>query len=263
MNIHQNAKTTPKMRALIVVRRQTGETPRQIAVAIGVSAATVNPWLARHAAEGEAGLADRSSRPHKLQTRASDVQRAGVEALRRIRQPFWKIAASVGLSRATGARTHKSCRLSHLSALDPRPEVIRYEKDTPGEMIHIDIKKLGRTCGTRHRIPPSRRLQAIACRAMGDRTGQSNPRARKGGGKGGEYLHLATGDPSRLAYSEIFPDETRKSCLRFLFNALRFFRSHGVKVWRGMTPSRQIAAQSPARQWTMVSTSGPSATPRH
>ena len=222
MNIHKNAKTTPKMRGLIVARRQAGETPDRIARALGVSAVTVRKWLARHAAEGEAGLTDRPSRPRQLQTRASDGQRADVEALRRARQPFWKIAASVGLSRATVARIGKSCGLSHLSALDPRPQIIRYEKDTPGEMIHIDIKKLGRIEGIGHRI-------------TGDRTGQSNPRSRKEGGKGWEYLHLAVDDHSRLAYSEIFPDETRKSCLRFLFNALRFFRSPGVKVWRVMT----------------------------
>ena len=238
MNIHKNAKTTPKMRALIVARRQAGEKSDRIASALGVSVATVNKWLARHAVEGVAGLVDRSSRPHRLQTRATELQRTEVEALRRARQPFWRIAASVGLSRATAARIGKSCGLSHLSALDPRPEIIRYEKETPGEMIHIDIKKLGRIEGVGHRI-------------TGDRTGQSNPRSRREGGKGWEYLHLAVDDHSRLAYSEIFPDETRKSCLRFLFNALRFFRSHGVRVWRVMPPSRQIASQSPARQWTM------------
>ena len=222
MNIHKNAKTTPKMRALIVARRQGGETPGQIAVAIGVSVVTVRKWLARHASEGAAGLDDRSSRPHQLQTRATDDQRAKVEALRRARQPFWRIATKVGLSRATVARIGKSCGLSHLSALDPKPEIIRYEKETPGEMIHIDIKKLGRIEGIGHRI-------------TGDRTGQSTPRSRKEGGKGWEYLHLAVDDHARLAYSEIFPDERRKSCLTFLFNALRFFRSHGVKVWRVMT----------------------------
>jgi transposase InsO family protein len=89
-------------------------------------------------------------------------------------------------------------------------------------MIHIDIKKLGRIEGVGHRI-------------TGDRTGQSAPRSRKEGGKGWEYLHLAVDDHSRLAYSEILPDETRRSCLKFLFNALRFFRDHGVKVFRVMT----------------------------
>ena len=112
--------------------------------------------------------------------------------------------------------------MSHLSALDLQPEIIRYEKDTPGEMIHIDIKKLGR-------------IDGIGQRMTGDRSGQSNARSRKDGGKGWEYLHLAVDDHSRLAYSEIFPDETCKSCLTFLFNALRLFRSHRVKVWRVMT----------------------------
>ena len=111
MNIHKNAKTTPKMRALIVARRQSGATPCQIALAIGVSSATVNKWLARYASAGEAGLADRSSRPRRLQTRTTGDHRVKLEALRRIRQPFWKIVAAVGLSRATAARIGKSCGL--------------------------------------------------------------------------------------------------------------------------------------------------------
>ena len=131
MNIHKNAKTTPKMRGLIVARRQAGEKPGFIAFAIGVSSATVHKWLRRHAAEGEAGLADRSSRPHRVQNRTTDGQRAEVEALRRARQPFWKIAAKVGLSRATVARVGKSCGLSHLSALSPKPEIIRMKRKPP------------------------------------------------------------------------------------------------------------------------------------
>ena len=180
MNIHKNAKTTPKMRAVIVARRQAGETARQIALAIGVSCGTVNKWLARHRCEGNAGLVDRSSRPRKLQTRATGDQRARVEALRRLRQPFWKIAAAVGLSRATVARIGKSMGLSHLSALDPKPKILRYEKETPGEMIHIDIKRLGRIEGVGHRI-------------TGDRTGQSNPRSRKEGGKGWDRAMIRHG----------------------------------------------------------------------
>ena len=222
MNIHQNAKTTPQMRALIVARRQAGESLGSIAGGIRVSVTTVRKWVKRNDAEGVAGLLDRSSRPHHLQTRATDAQTDKVEALRRARQPFWRIAHEVGLSRATVARIGKAKGLGRLSALDPKPEIIRYEKQTPGEMIHIDIKKLGRIEGVGHRI-------------TGDRTGQSNPRGRKDGGKGWEYLHLAIDDHSRLAYSEILPDEKRRSCLKFLFNALRFFRQHGVKVYRVMT----------------------------
>ena len=222
MNIHKNAKTTPKMRGLIVQRRQAGETPRSIASAVGVSPATVSKWLRRFGSEGVAGLQDRTSRPHRLRTRITSHQIAQVEALRRTRQPFWKIAREAGVSRATVARIAKAKGLSRLSALDPKIEIIRYEKKQPGEMIHIDIKKLGRIEGIGHRI-------------TGDRTGQSAPRSRKEGGKGWEYLHLAVDDHSRLAYSEILPDETRRSCLRFLLQALRFFRDHGVKVFRVMT----------------------------
>ena len=145
-----------------------------------------------------------------------------VEALRRNRQPFWKIARETGLSRATVARIGKAKGLSRLSNLDPKIEIVRDEKTLPGEMIHIDIKKLGRIEGVGHRI-------------TGNRTGQSAPRSRKQGGKGGEYLDLAVDDHSRLAYSEILPDETRRSCLKFLFNALRFYRDHGVRVLRVMT----------------------------
>jgi hypothetical protein len=119
------------------------------------------------------------------------------------------------------ARIAKAKGLSRLSALDQRIAIVRYEKKQPGEMIHIDIKKLGRIDKVGHRI-------------TGDRTGQSAPRSRKEG-KGWEYLHLAVDDHSRLAYSEILPDETRRSCLKFLFNALRFFRDHGVKVLPVMT----------------------------
>ncbi len=222
MNIHKNARTTPNMRALIVGRRQAGETPRSIAGAVGVSPATVRKWLRRHESEGAAGLQDRTSRPHRLRTRVTSEQIMQVEALRRARQPFWKIARETGLSRATVARIGKAKGLSRLSNLDPKIEIVRYEKTLPGEMIHIDIKKLGRIEGIGHRI-------------TGNRIGQSAPRSRKQGGKGWEYLHLAVDDHSRLAYSEILPDETRRSCLKFLFNALRFYRDHGVRVLRVMT----------------------------
>jgi len=107
--------------------------------------------------------------------------------------------------------------LGRLKNLDPKEPVIRYEKDNPGDMIHIDIKRLGRIDGIGHRI-------------TGTRVGQSKKR-----GTGWEYLHLAVDDHSRLAYSEIFPNEKRASCISFLINALRFFRSHAVRVHRVMT----------------------------
>lgn len=217
MNVHKNAQLTYHTRMHIVKRYEAGETPRSIASAVGVSPASAYKWLRRYKAQGLAGLHDRTSRPRRLRAQTPEAVEAQIESLRRHRLPCWKIATQTGVSRATVARICKRKGLSRLSALEPKPPVLRYEKKMPGEMIHIDIKRLGRIDGIGHRI-------------TGDRKGQSNGR-----GKGWEYLHLAVDDHSRLAYSEIMPDEKRASCVRFLLNALRFFRSHGVRVWRVMT----------------------------
>ena len=197
MNVHKNARLTWHNRLHIVKRWEAGETPRSIASAVGVSPASAYKWLRRYKAQGLAGLHDRSSRPHRLRAQTPEAVEARIEALRRSRQPCWKIATQTGVSRATVARICKRKGMSRLSTLEQRPPVIRYEKETPGEMIHIDIKKLGRIEGIGHRM-------------TGDRTGQSNGR-----GKGWEYLHLALDDHSRLATSEIFPDEKRKSSIQF------------------------------------------------
>ena len=178
---------------------------------------TVAKWVARLRAEGAAGLRDRSSRPRSSPSQAAPAICARVEALRRQRHTGEQIAAEVGVSAATVSRILKRLGLNRLSALEPAEPIRRYERATPGEIVHIDIKKLGKFNRIGHRI-------------TGDRIGQSNTR-----GVGWEYVHLAIDDHSRLAYSEILPDEKRGSTLRFLFNALRFFRSLGVKVERVMT----------------------------
>ena len=181
------------------------------------TARTVAKWIERFEAEGVEGLRDLSSRPHSSPSQATPAVCSAVEALRRQRHTGEQIAAEVGVSAATVSRILKRLGLNRLSALEPAEPVRRYERAAPGEIVHIDIKKLGKFNRIGHRI-------------TGDRTGQSNAR-----GVGWEYLHLAIDDHSRLAYSEILPDEKRASCLRFLFNALRFFRSLGVKVQRVMT----------------------------
>jgi transposase InsO family protein len=178
---------------------------------------TASKWIERLEAEGVEGLRDRSSRPLSSPNQASQAVCAAVEALRRQRYTGAQIAAEVGVSAATVSRILRRLGLNRLSALEPAEPVRRYERSAPGEIVHIDIKKLGKFNRIGHRI-------------TGDRTGQSNTR-----GVGWEYVHLAIDDHSRLAYSEILPDEKRASCLRFLFNALRFFRSLGVKVQRIMT----------------------------
>lgn len=217
MNIHKNARLTPNGRELIVRQVLGGQTPKAVAEAVGVCPRTVRKWVSRYRAEGIAGLSDRSSRPHRLRRPTVPQLVREVERLRRLRLTGARIANDTGLSPATVSRILRRLRLSRLKDLVPPEPVRRYERERPGEIIHIDIKKLGRFERTGHRI-------------TGDRRGQSNSR-----GVGWEYLHLAIDDHSRLAYSEILPNEKRSSCLRFLFNALRFFRAYGVKVLRVMT----------------------------
>jgi transposase InsO family protein len=178
---------------------------------------TVAKWIDRFEAEGMEGLRDRSSRPLSSPSQTTPANCAAVETLRRQRHTGEQIAGEVGVSAATVSRILKRLGLNRLSALEPAGPVRRYERAAPGEILHIDIKKLGKFNRIGHRI-------------SGDRTGQSNTR-----GVGWEYVHLAIDDHSRLAYSEILPDEKRASCLRFLFNALRFFQSLGVRVERVMT----------------------------
>lgn len=218
MDMHKNAPLTPKGRERMV-RAVVDEGLSKAAAArrFNTTPKTASKWVERFEAEGVEGLRDRSSRPLSSPNQASSAVCAAVEALRRQRYTGAQIAAEVGVSPATVSRILKRLGLNRLSALKPAEPVRRYERAAPGEIVHIDIKKLGKFNRIGHRI-------------TGDRTGQSNTR-----GVGWECVHLAIDDHSRLAYSEILPDEKRASCLRFLFNALRFFRSLGVKVERVMT----------------------------
>lgn len=218
MNTHKNARLTPKGREAMV-RRVIEEGLSEAAAArqFNTTPKTVAKWVGRFRAEGVDGLRDRSSRPFSSPGQTAPATCAAVEALRRQRFTGQHIAKEVGVSAATVCRILRRLGLNRLSALEPAEPVRRYERDHPGEIIHIDIKRLGRFEQVGHRI-------------TGDRKGQSNGR-----GVGWEYLHLAIDDHSRVAYSEILPDEKRRSCLRFLFNALRFYRAHGVKVQRVMT----------------------------
>jgi transposase InsO family protein len=218
MDMHENASLTPKGReamARSVIER--GLSKASAAREFRTTPRTVGKWVERFRIEGVAGLRDRSSRPHSSPSQATPAVCAAVEVLRRQRHTGEQIAAEVGVSSATVSRILKRLGLNRLSALEPAEPVRRYERAAPGEILHIDIKKLGKFSRIGHRV-------------SGDRTGQSKTR-----GVGWEYVHLAIDDHSRLAYSEILPDEKRSSCLRFLFNALRFFRGLGVRVERVMT----------------------------
>jgi transposase InsO family protein len=218
MDTHKNAFLTPRGReAMARSVTEGGLSKAAAARQFHTTPKTVAKWVERFRAEGVAGLQDRSSRPLSSPGQTTPALCAAIEGLRRQRHTGEQIAAEVGVSAATVSRVLKRLGLNRLSALEPAEPIRRYERAAPGEIIHIDIKKLGK-------------FNRIGHRVTGDRTGQSKTR-----GIGWEYVHLAIDDHSRLAYSEILPDEKRGSCLRFLFNALRFFRSLGVKVERVMT----------------------------
>jgi transposase InsO family protein len=217
MNLHKNARLTPHGREWIVRLAQSGQTPQAIATAVGVCPRTVRKWAERFRAEGLAGLADRSSRPHRLHqpTPAEVIEQ--IEALRRRRWTGKQIAKETGVSPATVSRVLKRLGLNKLRALEPAEPVVRYERKEPGEMIHLDIKKLGRFDKVGHRI-------------TGDRTGQSNSR-----GIGWEFVHVAIDDASRIAFSQVMPDERKGSATAFLKAALAYYESLGITVARVMT----------------------------
>jgi len=217
MNVHQNARLTPHGRERIVRQVASGQTAKAVAEAAGVCARTVRKWVERYRREGPAGLRDRSSRPHRLRKPTPQPVVEQVEALRRSRRTGQQIAAESGISPATVSRILKRLGLNRIDALEPAAPVRRYERDKPGEMIHIDIKKLGRFNKVGHRI-------------TGDRKGQSNSR-----GVGWEFVHVAIADHSRIAFAKIMGSERKRSATAFLKAATAYYESLGIKVERVMT----------------------------
>ncbi len=164
MDIHENARSTPRSRMLIIERLEAGWTVAAVASAQGVDGKTVRKWRDRFRREGAAGLEDRSSRPHSSPSRLGRDEEAEIETLRRRRLSGPVIARQLGRPVSTVGKVLRRLGLGLLKALDPVVPIIRYERETPGELIHIDTKKLGRIDGIGHRI-------------TGDRRGQSNRRA--------------------------------------------------------------------------------------
>jgi len=217
MDIHKNARLTPLGRERLVKMVLGGQTPKAAGEAAGVCPRTARKWVDRFNSEGVAGLQDRSSRPHRLHLPTPQPVIDRIEALRRQRLTGQAIAAEVGVSPATVSRVLKRLGLNRLSALEPAEPVRRYERERPGELIHIDIKKLGKFDRIGHRI-------------TGDRTGQSNSR-----GVGWEFVHVCIDDASRIAFTQIKPDERKRSATAFLKAAVAYYKSLGVTVERVMT----------------------------
>ena len=216
MNIHKNAKLTPAGRGELV-RRVLFEKQslRDVGRAMGVSEPTVRKWVKRYQARGESGLLDRSSRPHRS-PRQLDAKRVGqIKRLRRRRLTGLEIAATLKLAVSTVSLWLRRLGLGRLKDLEPKPVVVRYEKKRPGELLHLDTKKLGRIQGVGHRIHKDRR--------------------RRARGVGWEFLHVRVDDATRLAYAEVLPDERAVSATAFVERALAWFRSLDVLVERVMT----------------------------
>jgi transposase InsO family protein len=217
MNIHKNARLTPLRREEMARDVVEGRLSKaQAALKYAVTPKVVARWVARFQAEGSAGMADRSSRPRTSPKRTAAAVAEAIAALRRQRLTGEHIAKLTGVSPATVSRVLARAGLSRLKDIEPAP-VRRYEREHPGEMIHIDIKKLGRFERVGHRI-------------TGDRTGQSNGR-----GIGWEFVHVAIDDASRIAFCQVLPDEKKESAVAFLEAALAYYASLGVTVERVMT----------------------------
>ena len=215
MNIHKNALLTPKGRAHLM-REIDRLGLKPAAAAAGLSARSAHKWRQRFAREGSAGLQDRSSRPHGCPGRSCASKRQRAVALRRNqRLTYERIAERVGLSRSAVARTCKAAGAAKLPALQDAPPVVRYERASPGELLHLDTKKLMRFDKPGHRV-------------TGDRT-QNTPRA------GHQALHVAIDDHSRVGFSLLLADETARCACAHLLAALRYYKALGVRVQRVMT----------------------------
>jgi transposase InsO family protein len=217
MNVHKNARLTPAGRALLARRVSDGWTAKAAAEAAGVSLRTARKWIGRHRRGGERRHHDRSSAPRRCPRRTPEPRIVQVEQLRRQRMTGPAIARALGMARSTVGAILRRLGLGKLKALEPRLEVIRYERDRPGEMIHLDIKKLGKIKGVGHRFLPR------------------GPGMHGNKGHGWDFLHVCVDDASRLAYTEILPSEGQADTTAFLERALAWLGRHGVAVERVMT----------------------------
>jgi len=224
MKLHANARTCPKSRRLLVERVEEGWSVMEAAEAAGITDRTARRWVARWRTEGPAGLMDRSSAPKRIPHKTPPDRVAEIVRLRRLRMTAAQIAVALQMALSTVSAVLKRVGLGKRSRLDPPEPPNRYERRHPGELIHIDVKKLGRILKPGHRVTGDRRGQAKT-----HRNGKQVSLA------GWEYVHVAIDDHSRLAYAEVLTDEKAPTAVDFLQRALKFFAAHGITVKRLMT----------------------------
>jgi transposase InsO family protein len=226
---HANARLTEFGRLLLVQRiLELGWPPALAAESLGVSRATAYKWLARYRAQGRAGLADRRSRPHRCPHALTAAQvRRVLAARRRRRQGPHRLGYHLAMPRSTVygvLRRHGMSRLSHTDRTSG--VVVRYQRERPGELVHLDVKKLGR-------IPDG-----------GGHRAHGRAAATRGRGIGYDYIHSAVDDRSRVAFSQILPDEQATTAARFLVEAAEFFADHGVRIQRVLTDNAKAYTES-------------------
>src|SRR4051794_24181622 len=227
MKLHRNARTCPKSRKLLVERiLDGGWSLTEAAAAAGVSERTARKWVARFEAEGEVGLLDRSSAPKRIPRRTSAERVESIRALRKLRLTAAEIAEALEMALSTVSLWLKRIGLGKRSRLDPLEPPNRYERRHPGELVHVDIKRLSRisTRGAGHRVLATRASQHSR-RVDGRKTGVT----------GYEYLHVIVDDYSRVAYAEILDDLTAACATAFLRRALTWYAARGVTVRAVMT----------------------------
>jgi len=217
MNIHKNARLTLKGREDLVAMITAGASFAVAARAFRCAPRTAAKWWCRFETEGRAGLVDRSSRPTRLRGQTPETVCAQIIALRRQRLTGQHIAGKTGVSPATVSRVLRRAGLSRIRDLEPAEPERRYERDAPGEMIHLDIKKLTRFQKVGHRI-----------------TG-AGPGRNRSFGAGSEYVHVCIDDQSRLAFTKIYPDQSAASAVAHLRAAVAWYASLGVPIERVMT----------------------------
>jgi len=225
MKLHANAPLGPKGRAVMVRRvLEEGVALTEAAEAAGVSAKTAGKWVRRYRSHGEAGLLDRSSAPKHVHNATPPERVEAIAALRRVRLTGPEIAETLEMATSTVSAVLKRIGLGKLSRLEPCEPIRRYERSRPGELIHVDVKKLGRISakGAGHRVTGKRNTEI---------------KRRKGGAlrTGWERVHVCVDDATRLAYVEVLPDEKATTAIGFLKRATAFYRSHGITVERLMT----------------------------
>jgi transposase InsO family protein len=220
MQLHGNARTCPKSRRLLVERIESGTRSLAAAAeAAGVSERTAYRWLKRWREQGERGLLDRSSAPRSIPHRTPPERVDAIEALRRLHMTAAEIAEVLGMALSTVSAVLRRIGLGKRSRLAPPEPPNRYERKRPGELVHLDIKKLGRILAVGHRI-------------YGSRKSQKKVGPKRLGAAGWEFVHVAVDDATRLAYAEVLPNELGQTAAEFLRRAVAWFESMGIRVER-------------------------------